>query len=383
MTAASGMWTKAGIARPKRSLARTRHASASARGMAQDAGLRYVEGAKNGIGRARAGKSFRYRDARGRPVTDPRVLERIKKLAIPPAWVDVWICPTANAHLLATGRDVRQAGSSIDTIHAGEPFVTSGSSRSRGLRPGPAGAAGANALGPGPGGPSAREGDCRHREAARGRHSYRVGNDEYVRDNQSFCPFTTLRDSHVRVAGDELEFVFRGKSRRKHTIRVRDLPLSRIVSRCQRLPGKRLFQYLDPAGHPRSLRSSDIPNAYLRQSAGPNFSAKDFRTWAGTLFMARALRNFAEGRGGRPRKTDVGRAIERVAQRLGNTPTICRNCYVHPAVVEAYLDGSLLPTLKSRGVEVRRHEAAGLRSQEAGLCALLERHARRSLQRSA
>jgi len=348
--------------------------------LARAAGLRYVRGTEPGLRRSRAGKGFRYRDERGCAVKDPALLDHIRKLAIPPAWRDVWISQATDAHLLATGRDA--AGRKQYRYHPGWRQIRNQLKYTRLLDF-------ARAL---PRLRTCARADLRLPGLPREKVTaaivglleatlIRIGNEEYVRDNGSFG-LTTLRDSHVRVEGEQLRFRFRGKSGRHHTIQIRDSQLGGVVGRCRRLPGKRLFQYLDGAGRAHAVRSADV-NAYLRSNAATEISAKDFRTWAGTLFAAWALRRFAGPGRPRPRKSDVARAIESVAERLGNTPAVCRNCYVHPAVVEAYLDGSLESSFRARGPASQRHEATGLRPEEAALCALLERHARRALKPSA
>lgn len=339
---------------------------------ASAAGLRYVKDTTPGITRVRAGKGFRHLDPDGEPVRDPELLARIRKLAIPPAWRDVWICPLASGHLQATGRDSK--GRKQYRYHTRWREVRDETKYERMIdfaRVLPSLRARTES-------DLARPGLPREKVVATvvrllETTLIRVGNEEYVRQNRSFG-LTTLRNSHVGVQGSKLEFRFRGKSGRDHVIGLRDRRLSRIVKRCQELPGYQLFQYLDEHGKRRSIESADV-NAYLREIAGAEFTAKDFRTWAGTVLAAWALRGYAHAARKRRANRNVVRAIESVAARLGNTPTICRKCYVHPAVIEAYLDGSLAGTLRATGAAQQRQ--AGLRPEEAGVLALLVRRLRR------
>jgi DNA topoisomerase-1 len=202
-----------------------------------------------------------------------------------------------------------------------------------------------------------------------------VGNEEYARHNGSYG-LTTLRASHVDVSGSKLEFRFRGKSGREHVASVSDRRLSRIVKRCQELPGYELFQYLDEAGERRSIESADV-NAYLREATDEDFTAKDFRTWAGTVLAAWALGGTDGHRSRKAAARSIARAIESVADRLGNTPAVCRKCYVHPAVFDAYLDGTLAPALRSQG---RNAIDCRLRPEERTVLALLAERASRESQ---
>ncbi len=198
----------------------------------------------------------------------------------------------------------------------------------------------------------------------------RVGNEEYARTNKSFG-LTTMRDRHVRVGKKDVRFEFRGKSGVKHEIDLADPRLARIVGKCRDLPGQELFQYLDEEGEPRTIDSAEV-NAYLREAAGREFTAKDFRTWAGTVLASLALREFEAFDSQAQAKKNIVRAIEHVAERLGNTPSVCRKCYVHPEVIEAYLDGSMLKTLKQRAEEEIKGGLASLRPEEAAVVALLQ-----------
>jgi DNA topoisomerase-1 len=308
---------------------------------ASAAGLRYVSDASAGIRRRRAGRGFRYEDAGGL-VRDPEQLARIRNLAIPPAWSDVWICRDARGHLQATGRDAR--GRKQYRYHARWRTVRDATKYGRMF-------AFAHAL------PALRarlERDLALQGLPRERvlaavvrlleaTLVRVGNEEYARRNRSFG-LTTLRSRHADVSGAKVRFRFRGKGGKLHSVGVSDRRLSRIVKRCQELPGHELFQYVEQDGGLRSVGSADV-NAYLREASGQDFTAKDFRTWAGTVLAAWALHERAPAASKRQQARNVVRAVEKVAERLGNTAAICRRCYVHPAVLESYLDGTLADTL--------------------------------------
>ena len=198
----------------------------------------------------------------------------------------------------------------------------------------------------------------------------RVGNDEYAQKNKSFG-LTTMRDRHASVRGETLRFDFRGKSGVEHVIAIEDGPLARIVKQCQELPGQELFQYMDEEGQPHDVTSDDV-NEYLREIAGKDYTAKDFRTWAGTVLALVALREFAEFDSKVQAKKNIVRAIESVAKRLGNTPTVCRKCYIHPAVIDSYLDGTMLETFRQKA-ESAMAQVRGLSPEEAAVLALLPR----------
>jgi DNA topoisomerase-1 len=299
------------------------------------AGLQYVSETGPGIRRRRAGRGFCYLNGHG-PVRDLQTLARIRALAIPPAWTDTWICPAANGHIQAVGRDAR--GRKQYRYHARWREARDETKYTRML-------AFAQAL------PRIRarvERDLRRRGLPRERvlativrlletTLVRVGNEEYARANKSFG-LTTLRDRHVDVRGAEVRFQFRGKSGKEHSVGVRDPRMARIVRQLQDLPGQEIFQYLDDDGARRGVDSGEV-NAYLREISGDDFTAKDFRTWAGTVLCAVALAALREFKSAREAKRNITRAIEQVAARLGNTPTISRKCYVHPAVLEAYRAG--------------------------------------------
>ena len=310
---------------------------------AKAAGLRYVSDERPGIRRQRAGRGFTYLGVDGRSIRDPAVLHRLKSLGIPPAWTEVWICPLPHGHLQATGRDAK--GRKQYRYHPRWRVVRDETKYGRMVAFG-------EAL------PLIRK-QVEHDLALAGLPRakvlatvlrllettlIRVGNEEYARLNRSFG-LTTLRDRHVDIAGPTLRFHFRGKSGQEHTVETSDRRLARIVKRCQEIPGQELFQYCDDEGQRRTIDSTDV-NEYLRQITGQDFTSKDFRTWNGTVLAIQALQACGTGESAAQAKKAVVEAIKTVAAQLGNTPAICRKCYVHPAVIEAYLEGSLLRMLQ-------------------------------------
>jgi DNA topoisomerase-1 len=335
---------------------------------AEDAGLRYLTDAAPGVRRRRAGKGFIYVDVDGRRITEERRLEWIRGLAIPPAWTDVWIAPTRNAHLQATGRDAR--GRKVYRYHPRWREVRDTEKYERLIDF-------ARVL------PRIRRRTARDlRRNGLPREKVlalvvrllegtliRVGNEEYARDNRSYG-LSTMKDRHARVRGAEIRFTFRGKSGREHEIGLRDRRLARLVKRCQELPGQELFQYRADDGTRVPVTSGDV-NEYLREISGQDVTAKDFRTWAGTVAAAMALREFREIDDDAGRRSAVVRAIEQVAEQLGNTPAVCRACYVHPEVIDRYLDGTMVDALSRRAVGVGRG-AHALRASEAAVLGLLQ-----------
>jgi DNA topoisomerase I len=305
---------------------------------AQAAGLRYVTDASPGIRRRRAGRGFSYIGTDGRPVRDPATLDRIRRLAVPPAYTDVWICPMENGHLQATGRDAR--GRKQYRYHPRWREVRDETKFGRML----AFSAVLPRLRARLDEDLARPGLPREKVLATVVRllectAIRVGNDEYARANQSFG-LTTLRDHHVEVSGSTLRFRFRGKSRKAHRVALSDRRLARIVARCQALPGADLFQYVDDDGRRVSIGSGDV-NDYVREITGEDFTAKDFRTWSGTLQAVAALEAIGPVASPREARSAVLEAIDRVADQLNNTRAVCRKYYVHPAVLETYQAGTL------------------------------------------
>jgi DNA topoisomerase-1 len=333
---------------------------------ARAAGLRYVSDAVPGIVRRRRGKAFHYRHAGGGPVRDRRTLGRIRALAIPPAWRDVWICSADDGHLQATGRDARRRKQYRyhrrwrevrDETKYGRliPFAAALPRIRRRV---------ARDLAR-PGLPRAKvlATVVRLLETTRAR----IGNEEYARENESFG-LTTLRERQVRVEGSKLRFRFRGKSGVEHAIELDDRRLARIVRRMQDLPGEELFRYVADDGETRRIESADV-NAYLKEASGEDFTSKDFRTWAGTVVAARALHRIGTFDTQAEAKRNVVQAIEAVAGALGNTKAVCRKCYIHPEVLECYLDGELADFMQRDG---------GERAAEKAVAALLKARARRA-----
>ena len=341
---------------------------------ARKVGLRYVNDAKPGIRRERSGQHFRYLDAEGRVLRDKETLARIKSLVVPPAWNDVWICPTANGHIQVTARDAR--GRKQYRYHALWRKVRDENKYEHLVAFGKALPAIRKqvekdlAL---PGLP--REKILATIVRLLETTMMRVGNEEYARSNGSFG-LTTLRDKHVRIDGSRMAFEFRGKSGVKHSIQLTDRKLASIVKRTRDLPGYELFQYVDAEGERHAIDSEDV-NDYLRQIAGEDYTAKDFRTWAGTLLAAVALREFEKFDSQAQAKKNLVRAIESVAARLGNTPAICRKCYVHPAVMDSYLDGSMLDAVQRRAEEGLAEGVHRLNPEEAAVLALLQQRLQR------
>ena len=339
------------------------------------AGLRYVSETGPGLHRRRAGRGFVYVDAAGRRVRDTATLRRIRALVIPPAWTAVWICAAANGHIQAVGRDAR--GRKQYRYHARWRRARDETKYTRMLAfartlPRIRARTGHDLEGPGLSRDKVLAAVVRLLEAT----LIRVGNEEYARTNGSFG-LTTLRDRHVDVRGAAVRFAFRGKGGKEHVVGVRDRRLARIVRRLQDLPGQELFQYVDEAGGRRSIDSGDV-NAYLHEVAGADFTAKDFRTWAGTVLAALALAEVREFATPREAKRNIVRAIERVAARLGNTPAICRKCYVHPEVLQAYLDGETISALKARTERALGEGLHALGAEEGVVLGLLQQRLARA-----
>lgn len=344
---------------------------------ARSAGLRYVTDSRPGIRRIRRGKSFRYVDAAGRPVHDAETIARIRSLVIPPAWKDVWICPIANGHLQATGRDAR--GRKQSRYHPLWRQVRDETKYERltlfgSVLPAIRERVEADLAKPGMPREKILAAIVRLMETT----LIRVGNEEYARGNHSYG-LTTMRNKHVAIHGDTVHFEFPGKSGVKHSIDLNDKRLARIVRKCLDLPGYELFQYVDETGARHSVDSADV-NEYLREIAGDHFSAKDFRTWAGSVLACRALQTFEPFSSETEAKKNIVAAIKEVAGQLGNTPAVCRKCYVHPAVLECYL-GMQMP--RTRGMNTqnstwRNDPATALRKEEQELLRMVRKAARNS-----
>jgi len=337
--------------------------------IARSAGLRYVSDNGPGIRRRRAGKGFRYIGPDGAPLTDAAELERIAGLGIPPAWNDVWICPRADGHIQATGRDVR--GRKQYRYHPRWREVRDAGKYERMLAFGRALPALRDRVDSDMGRPELdRRKVVATVVALLERTLIRVGNIEYARTNESYG-LTTMRDQHVEVEGAKLRFQFRGKSGKDHAIELSDRRVAKIVKRCRDLPGFDLFQYLDEHGERQTVGSADV-NDYLREVTGEEFSAKDFRTWAGTVMALLALEEEGPFRSVTEARKKANTAVKRVAARLGNTPAIARSSYIHPAVLELYLKGRLFDALSAAAERAEREGVLGLRSDEARVLPLLE-----------
>ncbi len=336
---------------------------------ARAVGLRYVRDDRPGIRRKRTRTAFRYVGPDGSPVRDEATLRRIQSLAIPPAWTGVWISPLSNGHIQATGRDAKNRKQY--RYHPRWRDVRDETKFNRMLAFG-------DAL------PHIREqvdrdlalhGLPREKVLATvvrllETTLIRVGNDEYARDNGSFG-LTTMRDRHVDVDGSRVEFAFTGKSGKKYRIDLRDRRLAGVVKRCRDIPGYELFQYIDEDGNRRVIDSGDV-NDYLRQITGQDFTAKDFRTWTGTVLATLALQEFEQFDSDVQARRNVVRAVERVAERLGNTPAVSRKSYIHPAVIDTYLDGTMLEMLRARTEEELVRELPNLSPEEAAVMTLLQ-----------
>jgi DNA topoisomerase-1 len=332
------------------------------------AGLRYVSDESPGITRNRKGINFAYYDTEGKRIRDPVELKRIRSLVIPPAWEMVWICPRANGHLQATGIDAK--GRKQYKYHPTWRAVRDEAKFEKLL-------SFAEAL------PKIRaqvDEDMRRPNLTREKvlatvvrllevSLIRIGNEEYAKENKSFG-LTTMRNRHVEVDGSTVRFQFRGKSGKRHVVEVSDRRLATIVRKCQDLPGQQLFEYLDPTGEVVPIASEDV-NDYLQTVSGQPFTAKDFRTWAGTILAAIALGKMEEVDSQAMAKRNVVTAIEAVAGMLGNTVAICRKCYIHPAITVSYLDGTLAGTLRAKADSQIAHHLDELKPEEAAVLALL------------
>jgi len=342
---------------------------AEAMDAAEEAGLRYVSDDRPGYTRKAKGEDFAWLDTDGKLIRDEQRLLRIKRLAIPPAWTDVWICPASNGHIQATGRDargrkqylyherwreVRDENKYDRIISFGKALPKIRRRIARDLKP---------------------LGLPRNKVLATvvqllERTFIRIGNEEYARENKSFG-LTTMKDRHVEVKGAKLRFRFRGKSGREHEVDVTDRHIAKIISKLQDLPGQDLFQYVDDDGKVWDITSQDV-NEYLREITGEDFSAKDFRTWAGTVLTAIALNAQEKFENQKQGEANIKTAISAVAKILGNTPAICRKCYVHPAVLDTYLEQKTIDGLKRTTEEALEKEDVDLRSSEAAILKFLK-----------
>jgi DNA topoisomerase-1 len=345
---------------------------------ARAAGLRYTSDTKPGIRRVKNGSGFKYVDASGRVIRAAAELQRIGSLVIPPAWREVWIATDPRGHLQATGRDAR--GRKQYRYHPKWREVRDQTKYDRMI-------GFAQAL------PTIRRRaaqDVKRSGLSREKVTatvvqllektlIRVGNDEYAKQNSSFG-LTTLRDGHVQVRGSVVKFSFRGKSGVEHEVDLNDRRLARIVRQCRDLPGYELFQYVDEEGERQTIGSEDV-NEYLKAVTGEEYTSKDFRTWAGTVLAAQMLKELDAFTSNAQAKKNIVRAVESVAQRLGNTKAVCRKGYIHPAIFDAYLDGSMLKTVAQRARRAVR--AGALSAEEMSVLALLQRRLGREAKRRA
>lgn len=337
-----------------------------------DKALVYMTDEKPGLSRSGAPRAFRYRDVRGRSVKDKATLQRIYELAIPPAWTDVWIAPDANAHIQATGRDARgrkqyryhahfretRESAKFDHMRAFVAVLPRIRARvARDMR---------------------KRGLPREKVLAAVVHLLettliRVGNGEYAAQNKSYG-LTTLKDRHADIKGDHVRFSFTGKSGKTWRLDTRSRRVANIVKHAQDLPGQHLFQYEDEAGASRKISSGDV-NAYLREVSGADVTAKDFRTWAGTVLAAVALATSEPFETEAAGQRQMRKAIADVAEQLGNTPMICRKCYIHPDILERYMTGDLRTSVRAAVSKTTKASstAPGLRAEERAVLRLLEK----------
>ncbi|WP_187261539.1 DNA topoisomerase IB [Pontibacter beigongshangensis] len=311
------------------------------------AGLRYTSDEKPGITRRKSGKGFYFEDAKGERVSDEKTLERISKLVIPPAWTDVWISPHSKGHLQATGRDDK--GRKQYMYHPEWQKARSLTKFGRMIQFG-------KSL------PRLRqqiETDINSRKLDKRRVTavvlslldnalIRIGNRAYAKSNKSYG-LTTLRDRHVQINGSQLKFSFRGKKGVEHEVDLKDRRLARLVKKCKDIPGYDLFQYYDEDGQRQTLESGDV-NAYLREATAHDFTAKDFRTWGGTVRMVECLEQVLDENPELGKEKSIKESVKMVARSLGNTPTVCSKYYIHPEVVNLFREDKLMQYL-------RRHDA--------------------------
>jgi DNA topoisomerase-1 len=345
---------------------------------AKAAGLHYVDDSSPGFSRKKVGTGFGFRDTDGKIIRDPEVIKRIRSIGIPPAYTDVWICPDPRGHIQATGRDAK--GRKQYRYHPRWSEIRDSTKYAHMLEF-------AHAL------PKIRariDADMKRPGLSREKvlatvvnlletTLIRVGNEDYVKENKSYG-LTTLRNRHVDVDGKELRFEFKGKSGKLWKLKIENRRVAKVVKACQELPGQHLFQYIDEDKERQAVTSADV-NDYLREISGLDITAKDFRTWAGTVLAAMALSEFEAVDSQVRAKKNIKAAIERVSSRLGNTPTICRKCYVHPEVFNSYLNGNLIADIKREVEEELKQDIADLRPEEAALLALLHKRLGKELKK--
>jgi len=341
-----------------------------ARDAAESAGLVYVDDQSLGLTRRKSGKGWSYREATGAKISEKAVIERINRIGIPPAYTDVWICSDERGHIQATGRDAK--GRKQYRYHERFREVRDSTKYEHMLTF-------AEVL---PGIRERIDADMGRRGLPREKvlatvvrlletTMIRVGNADYAKQNKSYG-LTTLNDRHVKIEGGELRFRFKGKSGKQWNLKLADRRVAKIVKQSQDLPGQHLFQYLDEDGEQREVTSSDV-NAYLREISGSDITAKDFRTWTGTVLAALALAEFEKFDSEAAAKKNVRAAIEKVSAKLGNTPAVCRRCYVHPEVIDSYMSQALVLEIEQQVERELRENVSGLRPEEALVLAFLQR----------
>ena len=335
---------------------------------ARAARLRYVDSSRPGIRRIRSGRGFRYQTPDGKTLHDPEVLQRIRALVIPPAWTDVWICPANCGHIQAVGWDAR--GRKQYRYHAHYREVRDKAKFSRMIAFGTVLADIRRQVAK----------DLRRRGLPRDKvlagvvrlletTHMRVGNEEYARENDSFG-LTTLRNRHVHISGTKLRFDFRGKSGQQQNVQLTDRELARVIRECQDLPGFELFQYIDGEGRRRAVGSTDV-NRYLHRIAGEEFTAKDFRTWGGTVLAARELTAAGPPTSATDAKQKIVAAVKSVARQLGNRPATCRKYYIHPAMLEAYANESLFDAVHLGQEQEKTYKGKGLTAEEYAVMVII------------
>ena len=345
------------------------HSGSTPKESAKEVGLRYVSDHQPGIRREQLRNGFRYRSATGRLIRDRATLRRIAGLVIPPAWKEVWICASENGHLQVTGRDDRNRKQHIyhprwrairdqtkfhHLLDFGRALPRIRARLRRDL---------------------ARRGLCREKVLATivsllEKSLIRVGNEDSARENHTYG-LTTMKNRHAHVRGARIQFRFRGKSGKEHIVELEDSRVAGIVRACQELPGQELFQYVDDADQRHDVGSGDV-NDYLREMTGCNFTAKDFRTWAGTVSAIKELRRLGAATVQAQCRKNIVAVIRATAECLGNTAAICRKSYIHPAILEAYVDGSLIPMLEKWNGRVKPGSTGRLRADEALLIQFLK-----------
>jgi len=333
-------------------------------------GLRYVTDSAPGYARRRTGTSFSYWDAEGRRITDKEVIRRIKAIGIPPAYERVWICPSANGHIQATGYDAR--GRKQYRYHPKWRELRDQDKYAHIMQF----AAALPQLRRRVAADLKRKGLPREKVLATvvgllEKTLIRVGNAEYANTNKSYG-LTTMRRRHVAINGETLRFEFTGKSGKQWKLAIQDRRIASVAKRCAEIPGHELFKYLDDDGSPRTIDSGDV-NAYIKEITGQCFTAKDFRTWAGTVLAALALSEYKKYDSAAEAKRNVVAAIESVAKQLGNTPAICRKCYVHPEIVDAYMSGDLVKMIEAKIAERFKRQYARLKPNEVMVLAFLHK----------